>query len=172
MEAAVLGGYVDYVREHHDDATVPGVYVADRVLENAEELRAKMGDDAFFDALNDADGGRADGGWGAMDQTWSAEAWSRAREADANDSEKTNLVGDVVEHLLPSVHDSSKAEGKGFVEFDEGLSIVSRHAKQLGYDGIILFLDELILWLSRMAAQSDFVNEELQKVPKLVEAQH
>ena len=172
MESAVLGGYVDHVREEHPGADLPGVYVADRVLENARDLREKMGDEAFFAAINEGGSGASDGGWGAMDETWTAETWSEAVAAPAGDPQKTNLVGDVVQHLLPAMHDSSKAGGRGFVEFDEGLSIISRHAKELGKDGIILFLDELILWLSQMAAQSDFVNRELQKVPKLVEAQH
>jgi hypothetical protein len=34
------------------------------------------------------------------------------------------------------------------VSLDEGLAVMSRHAQSLGYDGIILFLDELILWLA------------------------
>ena len=39
-----------------------------------------------------------------------------------------------------------------FVDIDAGLAIISRHAKQLGYDALILFLDELILWLASHAA--------------------
>ena len=35
---------------------------------------------------------------------------------------------------------------------DDGLSVISKHAKALGYDAVILFLDELILWLASHAA--------------------
>ena len=40
----------------------------------------------------------------------------------------------------------------------------------LGYDALILFLDELILWLASHAADPAFVSREGQKVAKLVEA--
>ena len=58
-----------------------------------------------------------------------------------------------------------------FVDLDEGLSIMSRHAASLGYDAVILFLDELILWLASRAADVQFVNREGPKLAKLVEAQ-
>ena len=62
------------------------------------------------------------------------------------------------------------AGGEGFVSLDEGLAIMSKHAQALGYDAIVLFLDELILWLASHAADLAFVNREGQKVAKLVEA--
>ena len=43
--------------------------------------------------------------------------------------------------------------------------------RDLGYDGLILFLDELILWLASQAADLKFVHQEGQKLAKLVEAQ-
>ena len=51
-----------------------------------------------------------------------------------------------------------------------GLSIISTHAKSLGYDGLILFLDELILWLATHSADLDFVQTEGNKLAKLVES--
>ena len=54
---------------------------------------------------------------------------------------------------------------------DDGLSVVSKHAASLGYDAVILFLDELILWLASDAARIDFMHQEGQKLAKLVEAQ-
>jgi hypothetical protein len=47
---------------------------------------------------------------------------------------------------------------------------MSRHAQSFGYDALVLFLDELILWLASHAADLEFVNREGQKVAKLVEA--
>ena len=47
---------------------------------------------------------------------------------------------------------------------------MSKHAQALGYDAVILFLDELVLWLASHAADIAFVNREGQKVAKLVEA--
>ncbi|HEX8831550.1 MAG TPA: hypothetical protein VF705_10310, partial [Longimicrobium sp.] len=43
-------------------------------------------------------------------------------------------------------------------------------ARALGYDAVVLFLDELVLWLARHAADPAWVNREGQKVAKLVEA--
>jgi hypothetical protein len=56
------------------------------------------------------------------------------------------------------------------VPFADGLDAISRHANSLGYDGVVLFLDELILWFASRMADPDFVNKEGQKVAKLVEA--
>lgn len=47
---------------------------------------------------------------------------------------------------------------------------MSHHARELGYDGIILFLDEFILWLASRAADPAWVAREGQKVAKLVES--
>ena len=47
---------------------------------------------------------------------------------------------------------------------------MSRHAHALGYDAVILFLDELILWLASRAADVSFVSSEGTKLVKLVEA--
>ena len=50
------------------------------------------------------------------------------------------------------------------------MSILSKHAKALGYDAVILFLDELVLWLASRAADASFVSSEGTKLVKLVEA--
>ncbi len=47
---------------------------------------------------------------------------------------------------------------------------MSQHAHSLGYDGIVLFLDELILWLANMSSNLNFVHGEIQKLVKLVES--
>jgi hypothetical protein len=41
---------------------------------------------------------------------------------------------------------------------------MSRHAQSLGYDTLVLLLDELILWLASHAADLKFVNREGQKI--------
>ncbi len=58
-----------------------------------------------------------------------------------------------------------------FVRFDNGLSLISKHAKNLGYDALILFLDELILWLASKSQDLNFVKQEAAKLTNLVEAQ-
>ncbi|HCK81061.1 MAG TPA: hypothetical protein DIC59_06310, partial [Candidatus Competibacteraceae bacterium] len=57
-----------------------------------------------------------------------------------------------------------------YTSLDDGLSAMSHHAQQLGYDGIVLFLDEFILWLASRAADTAWIAREGQKVAKLVES--
>lgn len=53
---------------------------------------------------------------------------------------------------------------------EDGLSIIAEHAKSLGYDGLILFLDELILWLQAHLSNREMVNDEVNKLVKLIES--
>ena len=71
MESAILGQYADHVLKLQPQAPVPGFYQAERLFQDAQRLRASMGDDKFFAQLN---AGRAasGGGWGALDAGWDA----------------------------------------------------------------------------------------------------
>eukprot|EP01038_Epipyxis_sp_PR26KG_P000403 gene403-575_t len=42
-----------------------------------------------------------------------------------------------------SAYRTIAGSGESYVSLDDGLSIMSRHARDLGYDAVILFLDEL-----------------------------
>jgi len=77
VEERILGGYVDRIRELHPDVTPPGVYRSDSMIENARTLRAQMGDDAFFRALNAAPG---KSGWKKF-AAWGAPKFERAASA-------------------------------------------------------------------------------------------
>ena len=46
---------------------------------------------------------------------------------------------------------------------------MTEHAKGLGYDGVVLFLDELVLWLANHLRDTAFIQTETSKVAKLVE---
>jgi hypothetical protein len=48
---------------------------------------------------------------------------------------------------------------------------MSRHAKLFGFDAIVLYLDELVLWLAGNSGDLPFVGREVQKMVKLKEAQ-
>lgn len=168
ITSAVLGGYVDHVLKHHPNAPVPGVYRADAIFENAKELRAAMGERTFFAGLN-AHGTTTDqgaGDWGALGDKWDAKSFDATVAAGPKDERRGRLVGDLVATHMKAMRGTSE-----FVDIDAGLAIISRHAKQLGYDALILFLDELILWLASHAADINFINQEGQKLAKLVEAQ-
>ena len=64
-----------------------------------------------------------------------------------------------------------RADQESYVPLDEGLSVISKHAKNvLGFDAIVLLLDELVLWLAGYIGDHMKVSIEAQKVSKLVES--
>jgi hypothetical protein len=170
MESAILGQYAEYVRKLHPDAPIPGFYLAEGLFKNARDLRDRMGDAAFFAKLNEgatATGG--DGGWGDMEAGWDATSFEAATQELPNGEERSRLVGDLIAQFF-SAYQSYAGSGESFVSLDNGLSIMTRHARDLGYDAVILFLDELVLWLASHAADVNFVSREGTKLVKLVEA--
>jgi len=169
MESAILGQYAEYVRKKHPQAPVPGFYLAEGLFKDARELRARMGDEPFFAQLNKGAAGGSEGGWGEFDSGWTAASFEAAMLEPPNGEERSRLVGDLITHYF-SAYRSLAGSGESFVSLDNGMSIMSRHAQALGYDAVILFLDELVLWLASHAADVNFVSREGTKLVKLVEA--
>ena len=169
MESAILGQYAEYVRKKHPEAPVPGFYLAEGLFKDARELRARMGDEPFFAQLNKGAAGGGDGGWGEFDNGWDSTSFEGAMLEQPNGEERSRLVGDLITQYF-SAYRSLAGSGESFVSLDDGLSIMSRHAQALGYDAVILFLDELVLWLASHAADVNFVSREGTKLVKLVEA--
>jgi hypothetical protein len=164
MESAILGGYAEHVLKTHPGAPTPGVFRAEKIFTDAENLRRTMGDAAFFEKLNE--GAAAGGGWGEIGASWDAASFDAAVNASPKSEDRVRLVGDLVEKYYTAARGHAE-----FVSLDEGLSIISRHARALGYDALILFLDELILWLATHAGDMAFLTREGPKLSKLVEAQ-
>ncbi|MHB1122566.1 MAG: phage resistance protein [Ramlibacter sp.] len=167
MESAVLGQYAEFVRQRHPEAPVPGFYLAEGMFRDAEELRAQLGDTAFFAKLNE--GRQADDGWGDMERGWGPESFEAAMLAPPASEDRTNLVSALITNFFKAYR-TIAGQGEAFVSLDDGLAIMSRHAQSLGYDAVILFLDELVLWLASHAADVEFVSREGTKLVKLVEA--
>ena len=168
VESAILGGYAEHVRRVHPDAPVPGFYLGERLFEDAKSQRADYGDEAFFRRLNEGGSG---GGWGELEGAWDAGSFESAMLEPPEGEERQRLVGDLIGKLFKGYADVAVAKGEAFVDIDTGLAIMSHHAKGLGYDAVVLFLDELILWLATRAADVNFVSAEGAKLSKLVEAQ-
>jgi hypothetical protein len=168
MESGILGGYVDFIRRAHPEAPIPGVYLAEGTFRDAENLRRQMGDAAFFAALG-AGSGR--GGWGELEAGWDAERFENAVIAEPGSEERSQLISALLGRIFTSYDMQAGAHGEAFLPLDKGLSVISKHAAALGYDALILFLDELILWLASHAADLGFIHREGQKLAKLVEAQ-
>ena len=172
MESAILGGYAEFVRNRHPDAPVPGFYLSERLFEDAVRMRSRIGDAAFFGDLNAGAeaGDGADSGWGELSGGWDAPSFEAAMLEPPSGDDRVRLVGDLIGRYFTAFADVAESRGEAFVPLDDGLSIMSRHAKALGYDAVILFLDELILWLASRAADVSFVSSEGTKLVKLVEA--
>lgn len=170
MESAVLGGYVEHVSKVHPDAPLPGVYLADDIFKNAALHREALGDEKFFAQLNGGKKAAGGAGWGKLAQGWTADRFVKAVSAHPTSDERCRLVGDLVERIFPAFRGVAEGKDDGYVELDAGLSIISAHAKSLGYDGLVLFLDELILWLATHSGDMNFVQTEGNKLAKLVEA--
>ena len=170
LEQAVLGGYVEHVRRLHPEASLPAVYLADSLFANARSFRAEMGDEKFFAQLNR--GKVSQTGWGAFATApWDAGRFAEALEAGPMDARRLGLVSDLVTHMFAAYQAVAVNQGEAFIALDRGLSVISQHAHSLGYDGLVLFLDELVLWLASRVADMAFVGREAAKVAKLVEAE-
>jgi hypothetical protein len=85
--------------------------------------------------------------------------------------DRQRVVGDLIARFFTGYAEVAAATGEAFVSLDAGLEIASRHARSLGYDAVILFLDELVLWLASNAANVDFIAREGPKLSKLIEAE-
>ena len=173
LEAAVLGGYAARVAALHPDAPAPGVYRTEGLFDDARRLRAQIGDEAFFAGINEsaATTGEGAAGWGDLSAHWDAESFEAALDAPAGAEERSRLVAALVDSFFRGYRDVARGSVEAFVPLDDGLAVIARHARDLGYDALVLFLDELILWLATHAADLDFLNEEGPKVSKLVEAE-
>ncbi|GAA4152364.1 phage resistance protein [Actinomadura keratinilytica] len=163
LAAQLLGQYVKYVTKLRPDVSPPPVYRDALLLENARELRRVMGDEAFLAGLPN------DPKWGST--TWTPQALDEAMAAPPGDTQRQNLVADLLASHLKAYRTAVGGDADAFVSLDEGLSLISRHAKEkLGYDAIILLLDELVLWLNTHLAKPAFVAEQASMVSRLVES--
>ncbi|MBK9978475.1 MAG: hypothetical protein IPP20_11205 [Gemmatimonadetes bacterium] len=78
-------------------------------------------------------------------------------------------MGDLVDTFFTSAAGLASTHDEGYVPLDEGMVILTQHARSLGYDGVVLFLDEVMLWLASNAANPSFLTTEAQKLVALVE---
>ncbi|MFC4035546.1 PglY protein [Streptomyces polygonati] len=189
LDSALLGGYVATVRKLHPDQPTPAVYRADAAIADARKQREFLGDDAEF-ARWLVGGGVAVGPGGAaasagdeddLDTTglgtqgtapgsWTPADLDRAFAAPAGDRHREALVSALLSGPMSAYATGARGDKDAFVPLENGLAVISRHAQSLGYDGIVLFLDELILWLQAHMGEQDFVRDQVQKLVKLIES--
>jgi hypothetical protein len=166
LESAIFGRYIEVVRALHPNADLPGVFADEKLFDDARRMLDELGEDKFFAPMNQ--GKKSDDAWGSIGD---ADLWTRARFEAAATSTDPKAREELFNALVKTRFGAFAEESRQFVELDEGLATLGRHAKSLGYAGIVLFLDELILWLASRASDLSWFHNEVQKLVKLVEAQ-
>ncbi|MYW64879.1 hypothetical protein GTY65_12495 [Streptomyces sp. SID8379] len=186
LEAALLGGYVKTVRRLHPDEATPLVFRADSLLADARALRESIGDEAFIKLLpapvapheNTTDDDATDSNEDDELQPigpapvlgWTKDALDAAFKAPAGDLQRDQLLTALFKGPNKSYAETVSGDATAYVSLDDGLSEMSKHAQRLNYDGVVLFLDELVLWLQARMSDRTFINDEIQKLVKLIES--
>ncbi|KOU07188.1 PglY protein [Streptomyces sp. NRRL F-2295] len=187
LDSALLGGYVHTVRQLHPEAPTPAVYRADALLADAQRQRDFLADDEKFRQWlgagaptapaatvddDDDDVAIIDAGTGdiAVPLDWSTAELNAAFDAKAGDPERDRLVSALVSGPMAAYAQAARGDKDSYIPLENGLKVISRHAKDRGYDGVVLFLDELILWLQAHMGEQDFVRDQVQRLVKLIES--
>ncbi|MEV6543505.1 phage resistance protein [Streptomyces sp. NPDC051665] len=184
LEQRVLGGYVTHVKKLHPDAPTPQVYRTDSLFADIRANRATYGDEAVVRGLGGGDAGDGETDEWGEGFAWTPQLLDTALAAEENHEGGTplnlrnpstpaelraKLVNDASTNLFPGFAKNAVENEHGFISLDAGLSVIAEHAKSLGYDGLILFLDELILWLATLIHEQKFVAREASKITNFVE---
>jgi len=189
LEQRVLGGYVAHVKALHPQARTPQVYRTDSLFSDIRRLRERIGDEQFIaglDATATAGSGAEEDDedeWG-VGFTWTPEHVDTALAAEQLDGSEVSLnlisptepaelraklVNEAIAGWFPGFTANAAEDEDGFVSLDAGLGVIAEHARSLGYDGLILFMDELILWLANRITDQKFVSREADKITNFVE---
>ncbi len=182
IEEAIFRRYLTFSKTHHPAARVPGVFADEKLFNDAATLLDELGDDAFFAPMNNA----ANAPNAALATTstptpistgdeWGEFAghttWDRNRFDHCVTSTEPKEREELFSALVKTRFRAYAEESRQYIDLDSGLAVLGRHAKGLGYDGVVLFLDELVLWLASRASDTAWFHNEVQKMVKLVEAQ-
>jgi hypothetical protein len=149
------------------DAVLPALFADEGLFANARELRAATGRRGLLrEDPQRRPQGRPPLGQPRARAVWTAERFDRAVETTAPDERQKLFDALVRSHFtayLGTTH--------GYVDIDRGLGELSRHARSLGFDAVVFFFDEAVLWLANGASDRAWVTREMSKLAKMVEAQ-
>jgi hypothetical protein len=169
IEERIFATYVRHCATVDPQVPPPALFLDGPIFQQADQIRAQQGDERFFAILGGATQGGE--GWGDL-ATWNAATYAAARGAPAGDARRAGLVGDLIATHMPMFLEAFRGMTGGWVDFDVGLAEMTRHARARGKNVLVLFLDELILWLGSRMADQAFVAREGPKLVKLVEYTH
>lgn len=168
IESALFDQYLRQIATLHPDTLPPVLHSAGGLFSDADNRRREVGDDKFFTALKGASGsggGKVD--WGKVNVSsgeWNADTYAAASAPDAEPEERARL-----QQALIATYFTSYSRNTDWLPLEDGLAVIADHAKSLGYEGVVLLLDELVLWLTFMISERERFNSEVQKITKLVE---
>lgn len=161
----VFRAYLAVTQAAHPEASIAPLFADASLFANAKALRTTLGDAKFFEALGS--GPARDARWGKK----ADDAWDAARFDAACESLDPKLRGALFSALTRTLLPAFVEQASELLGFEEGMVAMTRHARALGYDAIVLFLDELVLWLVSRASNPDVLQAEMGKLAKLVEGQ-
>ena len=146
---------------------MPGFYLGEKLFDDARQPDGcrRWADDRLLYARKLNEGSEGNGsGWGDLGAEWDAAiVWNRVLAAAGVCRRARNAsasIGDLIATYFRGYADVAATRGEAFLDLDRGLLVMSQHARRLGYDAVVLFLDELILWLATRAGDVDFVSNE------------
>ncbi|GAB22164.1 phage resistance protein PglY [Gordonia polyisoprenivorans NBRC 16320 = JCM 10675] len=168
VESALFSQYLQQIATLHPDTAPPVLHSAGGLFTDADNRRAADGDEKFFATLNGSSastGATVD--WGKANVSvgvWNAETYAQASAADADPAARARL-----QQALIGTYFTSYSRNTDWLPLEDGLAVIASHAQGLGYQGVVLLLDELMLWLSFIISERERFNGEVQKLTKLVE---
>ncbi|PRC45149.1 phage resistance protein, partial [Mycobacterium sp. ITM-2017-0098] len=153
FESALFGGYLATMKKRYPDEPAPVLHRSDSLFQNADQLRSQLGDEQFFARFEASGSGSS--GWGTFGTTLTAESYDAARTKPAGDADRQRVVADLVRTYFPAFENTGT-----WLDMTDGLYAMTEHAKGLGYEGVVLFLDELVLWLANHLRDTAFIQTE------------
>ncbi|RAY12851.1 PglY protein [Actinomadura craniellae] len=173
LDSKILGGYAAAAQRL--GLPTPPVYRSDALLDDARRQRKFLKDDARFvawlgtgaPAEADPDDVAPIGGVSG----WTGASLDAAFDAPPGSPEREALVTALLSGPLASYAAGQRGARDAFLPLENGLAVMSRHARQHGFDGLVLFIDELILWLQAHMSNQEMVNDEVSKLVKLIESE-
>ena len=180
LEAAIFPAYLAYLAKHHPSAPLPPLFADEELFENAAELLDKLGDEPFFGPMNAQDAAASSAAAPAPDddedEDWgeiaTADTWDRARFDTARTSTDPAERAALLAALVGTHFRAYRSTTTNFKDIDLGLYELSCHAKSLGYDAVVLFLDELVLALAMNAVDPSWLGHMVESMVKLVDSTH
>jgi len=170
LESALFSQYLRQIAILEPDVQPPVLHSAGGLFDDANDRRKEVGDESFFARLNAVSWPASSGGGSGLAARrqrttgWDAASYAAATAPDADPSQRSRL-----QQALIGSYFTSYSRNTDWLPLEDGLAAIADHAQSLNYQGVVLMLDELILWLTFLISERGRYDAEVQKITKLVE---